>query len=193
MHCHVATATRAPLPLLQLRRLKSDVAKSLPPKTETLLYVGLRPMQRELYKSLLLRDVQAVLTGGSAGAGTSAVSSGRLSNVLMQLRKACGHPYLFDGWEDRSLDPMGEHVVQNCGKLVVRRCADMREPLVQATVLTVPIPPFGRAHSWHAAIRQALATTGCRWIARAHLLPVHNGARRAGRLLHDAQLDARAH
>jgi SWI/SNF-related matrix-associated actin-dependent regulator of chromatin subfamily A member 5 len=35
----------------------------------------------------------------------------------MQLRKACNHPYLFDGVEDRSLDPMGEHLIENCGKL----------------------------------------------------------------------------
>jgi SWI/SNF-related matrix-associated actin-dependent regulator of chromatin subfamily A member 5 len=35
----------------------------------------------------------------------------------MQLRKCCGHPYLFEGMEDRTLDPLGEHLVENCGKL----------------------------------------------------------------------------
>lgn len=35
----------------------------------------------------------------------------------MQLRKCCGHPYLFEGVEDRTLDPLGEHLVENCGKL----------------------------------------------------------------------------
>lgn len=34
-----------------------------------------------------------------------------LLNLLMQLRKVTGHPYLFEGVEDRSLDPMGEHVI----------------------------------------------------------------------------------
>ncbi len=34
-----------------------------------------------------------------------------LMNLLVQLRKVAGHPYLFDGVEDRSLDPMGEHVI----------------------------------------------------------------------------------
>lgn len=48
---------------------------------------------------------------------------------MMQLRKVAGHPYLFDGVEDRSLDPMGEHVIkvwlkrdwsyENCGKMVL--------------------------------------------------------------------------
>jgi SWI/SNF-related matrix-associated actin-dependent regulator of chromatin subfamily A member 5 len=37
----------------------------------------------------------------------------------MQLRKCCNHPYLFPGQEDRALDPMGEHLVQNCGKMVL--------------------------------------------------------------------------
>lgn len=35
-----------------------------------------------------------------------------LMNLMMQLRKVAGHPYLFDGVEDRSLDPMGEHVIK---------------------------------------------------------------------------------
>jgi hypothetical protein len=29
----------------------------------------------------------------------------------------CAHPYLFDGVEDRALDPMGDHLVENCAKL----------------------------------------------------------------------------
>jgi SNF2 family DNA or RNA helicase len=37
----------------------------------------------------------------------------------MQLRKACNHPYLFTGVEDRTLDPLGDHVIQNCGKMFV--------------------------------------------------------------------------
>ena len=47
----------------------------------------------------------------------AAAGSTRLSNILMQLRKACNHPYLFEGIEDRSLDPLGEHVIQNSAKL----------------------------------------------------------------------------
>ena len=36
-----------------IRRLKSDVAKGLPPKTETLIMVGMSKMQKQLYKKLL--------------------------------------------------------------------------------------------------------------------------------------------
>ncbi|KAG6612213.1 Chromatin-remodeling complex ATPase chain [Phytophthora cinnamomi] len=96
-----------------LRRLKADVEKSLPPKKETLLFVGMSEMQKALYKSLLLRDMNTIM-GGAGG-----VSKSALQNIVMQLRKCCGHPYLFEGQEDRSLDPLGEHVVENCGKMVL--------------------------------------------------------------------------
>ena len=39
-----------------LRRLKVDVEKSLPPKTETILFTGLSVSQKQVYKSLLKRD-----------------------------------------------------------------------------------------------------------------------------------------
>ncbi|KDO34757.1 hypothetical protein SPRG_00818 [Saprolegnia parasitica CBS 223.65] len=95
-----------------LRRLKADVEKSLPPKKETLLFVGMTPMQKALYKTLLLRDMNT-LTGGTTA------SKSALQNIVMQLRKCCGHPYLFEGQEDRTLPPMGEHLVDNCGKMVL--------------------------------------------------------------------------
>jgi SWI/SNF-related matrix-associated actin-dependent regulator of chromatin subfamily A member 5 len=94
-----------------LRRLKVDVAKGLPPKTETILMVGLSKMQKQLYKKLLLRDLDS-LTGKTSNKNRTAIL-----NIVMQLRKCCGHPYLFEGMEDRSLDPLGEHLVDNCGKL----------------------------------------------------------------------------
>jgi SWI/SNF-related matrix-associated actin-dependent regulator of chromatin subfamily A member 5 len=95
-----------------LRRLKADVAKGLPPKTETLIMVGMSKMQKQLYKKLLLRDIESI-TAGSNGNRTA------ILNIVMQLRKCCGHPYLFEGVEDRTLDPLGEHLVENCGKLVM--------------------------------------------------------------------------
>ena len=96
-----------------LRRLKADVAKGLPPKTETLVMVGMSKMQKQLYKRLLLRDIDSI-TGNTTGKNKTAIL-----NIVMQLRKCCGHPYLFEGVEDRTLDPLGEHLVFNCGKLAV--------------------------------------------------------------------------
>uniref|UniRef100_A0A7S1V1Z3 Chromatin-remodeling complex ATPase chain n=1 Tax=Grammatophora oceanica TaxID=210454 RepID=A0A7S1V1Z3_9STRA len=94
-----------------IRRLKADVAKGLPPKTETLVMVGMSKMQKQLYKKLLLRDLDSIVGTGS--------NRTAVLNIVMQLRKCCGHPYLFEGVEDRTLDPLGEHLVDNCGKLVM--------------------------------------------------------------------------
>lgn len=97
-----------------LRRLKADVEKSLPPKHETILFTGMSAMQKKLYKDILLRDVN-MLQGGSNGSGSQTA----ILNIVMQLRKCAGHPYLFPGAEDRSLPPLGEHLVENCGKMVL--------------------------------------------------------------------------
>uniref|UniRef100_A0A7S4K713 Chromatin-remodeling complex ATPase chain n=1 Tax=Odontella aurita TaxID=265563 RepID=A0A7S4K713_9STRA len=96
-----------------IRRLKVDVAKGLPPKTETLIMVGMSRMQKALYKNLLLRDIESI-TGKTTSKNQTAVL-----NIVMQLRKCCGHPYLFEGVEDRTLEPLGEHLVENCGKLAI--------------------------------------------------------------------------
>lgn len=91
-----------------IRRLKSEVEHTLPPKKETVLFTKLSDMQLELYRNLLKKDIDAI-----NGKGGDRV---RLLNILMQLRKCCNHPYLFDGVEDRTLDPFGEHLIKNCGK-----------------------------------------------------------------------------
>jgi SWI/SNF-related matrix-associated actin-dependent regulator of chromatin subfamily A member 5 len=98
-----------------LRRLKADVEKDLPPKHETILYTGMSAMQKKLYKDILLRDIDVVQ--GSVGGGSGNRTA--ILNIVMQLRKCAGHPYLFPGVEDRSLPPLGEHLVENCGKMVL--------------------------------------------------------------------------
>jgi SWI/SNF-related matrix-associated actin-dependent regulator of chromatin subfamily A member 5 len=97
-----------------LRRLKADVEKSLPPKTETILFTGMSAVQTTLYKQILLRDIDTV-NGGANASG----SRTQILNICMQLRKCCNHPYLFPGIEDRSMDPLGDHLVTSCGKMVL--------------------------------------------------------------------------
>ena len=92
-------------------------------------------MQREQYKNILKRDMDALyqvhtsrLTSApppsflplyqSSSAALTANKS-RLMNLVMQLRKCCNHPYLFEGVEDKSLDPFGDHLVTNAGKMMV--------------------------------------------------------------------------
>ncbi|KAL5459816.1 hypothetical protein EMCRGX_G033193 [Ephydatia muelleri] len=95
-----------------LRRLKADVEKKLPPKKENKIYIGLSKMQREWYTRILLRDIDVV-----NGAGR--VEKMRLLNILMQLRKCCNHPYLFEGAEPGPPYTTDEHLIQNSSKMYV--------------------------------------------------------------------------
>merc|ERR1719460_744225 len=79
-------------------------------------WFDLSDMQREQYKNILKRDMDALYQ--SSGAALTANKS-RLLNLVMQLRKCCNHPYLFEGAEDKTLDPFGDHIVLNCGKMRV--------------------------------------------------------------------------
>ena len=40
----------------------------------------------------------------------------RLLNVVMQLRKCCNHPYLFEGAEPGPPFFTGDHIVENAGE-----------------------------------------------------------------------------
>lgn len=95
-----------------LRRLKSEVEKRLKPKKEVKIYVGLSKMQREWYTKVLMKDIDVV-----NGAGK--IEKMRLQNILMQLRKCSNHPYLFDGAEPGPPYTTDEHLVYNCGKMVI--------------------------------------------------------------------------
>ena len=66
-----------------LRRTKSEVERSLPPKKEIHIKVGLTELQKRLYKKLLTSSLLQE-------------SKTVYKNIIMQLRKVCNHPYLFD-------------------------------------------------------------------------------------------------
>uniref|UniRef100_A0A2I3GEI6 SNF2 related chromatin remodeling ATPase 1 n=1 Tax=Nomascus leucogenys TaxID=61853 RepID=A0A2I3GEI6_NOMLE len=95
-----------------LRRIKTDVEKSLPPKKEIKIYLGLSKMQREWYTKILMKDIDVLNSSGK-------MDKMRLLNILMQLRKCCNHPYLFDGAEPGPPYTTDEHIVSNSGKMVV--------------------------------------------------------------------------
>ncbi|XP_037116571.1 chromodomain-helicase-DNA-binding protein 3 isoform X2 [Syngnathus acus] len=71
-----------------LRRLKADVFKNMPAKTELIVRVELSPMQKKYYKLILTKNFEALNSKG----GGNQVS---LLNVMMDLKKCCNHPYLF--------------------------------------------------------------------------------------------------
>ncbi|XP_062844516.1 probable global transcription activator SNF2L1 [Trichomycterus rosablanca] len=95
-----------------LRRIKQDVEKSLPPKKEVKIYLGLSKMQREWYTRILMKDIDILNSAGK-------MDKMRLLNILMQLRKCCNHPYLFDGAEPGPPYTTDTHLVTNSGKMLL--------------------------------------------------------------------------
>ena len=71
-----------------LRRLKADVEKQMPGKFEHIVYCRLSKRQRELYQGFLNRaDTKAIYASGNHLS---------MMNCIMQLRKVCCHPDLFE-------------------------------------------------------------------------------------------------
>jgi len=94
-----------------LRRLKADVATHLPPKKEIYVHVPMTKLQRQVYHDIIVGNFDTL--------GGVARQRQKLLNVVIQLRKCCNHPYLFEGIEDESLPPLGEHLINTSGKMVV--------------------------------------------------------------------------
>lgn len=81
-----------------LRRLKKDVEKDLPDKVEKVLKCNLSGLQHILYQQMLKHNALFV---GSQTTGTNNKSGIRgLNNKIMQLRKICNHPFVFEEVED---------------------------------------------------------------------------------------------
>ena len=83
----VAKLHRVLRPFL-LRRLKADVEKQMPGKYEHVLYCKLSKRQRYLYDGFMSRaQTRETLASGNTFS---------IMNALMQLRKVCNHPDLFE-------------------------------------------------------------------------------------------------
>lgn len=90
-----------------LRRIKAEVEKTLLPKIETKIFVGLTKLQREWYRKVLLKDINILRNGWET-------AKMRLDNMCMHLRKAANHPYLFDGAEEGPPFIEGEVIIPKC-------------------------------------------------------------------------------
>lgn len=89
-----------------LRRVKKDVQSELPPKTEIDLICDLAPKQRRLYRAIKQRLPVAELLK-SASSTDSEASAAALMNIVMQFRKVCNHPELFE--REPIISPMVWH------------------------------------------------------------------------------------
>ncbi|KXJ94385.1 SNF21-like protein [Microdochium bolleyi] len=79
-----------------LRRLKKDVEKDLPDKTEKVIKCKFSALQSRLYKQMVTHNKIAVSDGKGGKVGARG-----LSNMIMQLRKLCNHPFVFDEVENQ--------------------------------------------------------------------------------------------
>ena len=91
----IAEMTAAIQPYM-LRRTKGKVENDIPPKCEKIIRVELSDIQLEYYKNILTRNYSA-LNQGSKGQKQS------LLNIMMELKKASNHPFMFPNAEDRIL------------------------------------------------------------------------------------------
>lgn len=104
------------LGVFMLRRLKDEVEKLMPKKIETKVLCPLSATQVFWYKALLLKDI-SLLVKSTDGSPTN---KGKvLNNLIMQLRKCCLHPYLFDGAEPDIEGTSVEDLISASGKLTV--------------------------------------------------------------------------
>ena len=101
-----------------LRRVKEDVAKDIPEKSETVIDVELTAVQKQYYRAIFEKNHSFLI----ARAG---VKAGALMNVQMELRKCCNHPYLLDGVEEvesaAKQEALGDSGLESDRKLTSRR------------------------------------------------------------------------
>ncbi|KAI3418499.1 Helicase C-terminal domain-containing protein [Psidium guajava] len=70
-------------------------------------------LQKKVYLSILKKELPKLLALSSGASSTQS-----LQNIVMQLRKACSHPYLFPGIEPEPYEE-GEHLIEASGKLII--------------------------------------------------------------------------
>ncbi|KAI8141373.1 SNF2 family N-terminal domain-containing protein [Fennellomyces sp. T-0311] len=75
-----------------LRRLKKDVESELPDKVERVIKCKLSALQSRLYWQMKKHGM--LFAGDSGGSGRTSIKG--LNNTIMQLRKICNHPFVFE-------------------------------------------------------------------------------------------------
>lgn len=106
-----------------LRRLKEDVEKSVPEKSETLIEVELTIKQKQWYRALFEKNVKFLHKNKK-----KALDGPSLNNLAMELRKCCNHLFLLNGVEEEIRQEQaekgqqlseGDFLAKASGKLVL--------------------------------------------------------------------------
>ncbi|KAI9246306.1 SNF2 family N-terminal domain-containing protein [Helicostylum pulchrum] len=107
------SALHGSIKTIMLRRLKKDVEKSLPNKSERILRVEMSDLQKEYYKHILAKNFQ-LLSG-------SAENKKQWLNIAIELKKASNHPYLFPNSEVESTSRVTrlKGLIENSGKMIL--------------------------------------------------------------------------
>lgn len=99
-----------------LRRLKEEVEKSIPPLQETIIDVELTNIQKTYYRAIYERNRTFLCRG---------TLTPQLTNMEIQLRKCCNHPYLIKGVEQShaagliSDEEKTKRMIESSGKMVL--------------------------------------------------------------------------
>ncbi|ROV96820.1 hypothetical protein VMCG_07894 [Cytospora schulzeri] len=104
-----------------LRRTKAQVLKFLPPMAQIILPVSMSVVQEKLCKSIMEKNPELIRAIFAKDRLKSNERSS-LNNILMQLRKCLGHPFLYSGAvEDKNVEPemMHRNLVEASSKFVL--------------------------------------------------------------------------
>ncbi|KAM7286817.1 transcription activator BRG1 isoform X1 [Ixodes scapularis] len=88
-----------------LRRLKKEVESQLPEKVEYVVKCDMSALQRLLYRHMQTKGV--LLTDGSEKDKKGKGGTKTLMNTIMQLRKICNHPFMFQHIEEAYAEHIG--------------------------------------------------------------------------------------
>ncbi|XP_072763042.1 ATP-dependent helicase brm-like [Anoplolepis gracilipes] len=88
-----------------LRRLKKEVESQLPDKVEYIIKCDMSGLQKVLYKHMQSKSV--LLTDGSEKGKQGKGGTRALKNTIVQLRKLCNHPFMFQAIEEKYCEHVG--------------------------------------------------------------------------------------
>ncbi|XP_058799194.1 ATP-dependent helicase brm-like [Phymastichus coffea] len=88
-----------------LRRLKKEVESQLPDKVEYIIKCDMSGLQKILYKHMQSKGV--LLTDGSEKGKRGKGGAKALMNTIVQLRKLCNHPFMFQNIEEKYCEHLG--------------------------------------------------------------------------------------
>ncbi|XP_065202229.1 ATP-dependent helicase brm-like [Planococcus citri] len=88
-----------------LRRLKKEVESQLPDKVEYIIKCDMSGLQHVLYRHMQSKGV--LLTDGSEKGKQGKGGAKALMNTIVQLRKLCNHPFMFQQIEEKYCEHVG--------------------------------------------------------------------------------------